>query len=313
MRVWNDLSVFEDDSLVLFASEVESRQYCSPKKQREPHSEVVIMPPKPSWCMLWPDAFYRSILRHGAHFRREAPKFLAIEHLYEGVVYFRQDDKMYLCEPGDTFLMHPGKNNEFIIGPDALCRKSSLMLSGPLLNDILIRNGLGSFDVLSGVDAERFESMLDAIKEMSNSRVRGVQERLSALSYEMLQALAHRESELPIPPELESLLRYMEENTAKDLTLKLLAHRCGCSAPQLIRIFNRHLGMTPYRMLIQIRMRLAIRLLAEQRFSVKEVAARTGYRCARNFTTEFKNTYDITPKEWQRRGFFHPMPISRER
>ena len=299
MRVWHDPSVFENAPVALFKSAGMEKHYASPEKQGESPPEAVIMPPRPSWAMLWPLAVYREIKRYGAHLRRSYPDFLAIEHLHEGVMYFREEGRMYLIEPGDTFLMHPRRNNEFLIPDDVFSRKTALFLSGPLLDDLLLRNGLGSVDVLSGVDAARFESMLNMFGELSNSRGRSAQNRISALSYEMLQDLAHREPEESIPPELEALLAHMEENASKQLTLRLLARRYGCSVAQLIRLFNRCLGQTPHHALMQMRMRLAMQLLAKRRFSVKVVAARAGYQHAKGFTAEFKRMYGITPKEWR--------------
>lgn len=101
--------------------------------------------------------------------------------------------------------------------------------------------------------------------------------------------------------ELRKLLDYMESHLEEKLSRELLARRCGCSVPALIRLFRTSLDSSPYRVLTRLRMQRAVRLLVERELSVKEIAARVGYDNALNFSTEFRKRYGVPPSAYRRR------------
>lgn len=79
-----------------------------------------------------------------------------------------------------------------------------------------------------------------------------------------------------------------------------LAEMCGCSRMHLIRCFKQMHGISPYRMLTEIRMREAVRLLLMERsLSVKEVAERVGYARPLNFSAEFRKRFGVSPRAYR--------------
>lgn len=297
MKIWNDSAVFDRFHPRLFHERGDMRYYSIENVRSQ---ELVVMPDPPQWAMLWGTVFYRSRAFAGTCQRREKSDFLAIEHVREGQLLFRQDGRMYLVEPGDVCLMLPGHCHEFIVDTGS-CVKSSLLMVGPLLGDMLERTGLAGSDVLSGVDGGKFEAILDLFRELSADVGWNAAERLGCLSFEVLQLLTHRRTVRAVPVELRKLLDYMESHLEEKLSRELLARRCGCSVPALIRLFRTSLDSSPYRVLTRLRMQRAVRLLVERELSVKEIAARVGYDNALNFSTEFRKRYGVPPSAYRRR------------
>ena len=79
-----------------------------------------------------------------------------------------------------------------------------------------------------------------------------------------------------------------------------MAGRCGCSCTHLVRLFRKYFDTTPRQYLLELRMRHAKRLLADEKLSVKEISARVGYDNALNFSTGFRKRFGISPSEYRK-------------
>ena len=81
---------------------------------------------------------------------------------------------------------------------------------------------------------------------------------------------------------------------------RVLARRCDVSERQLERIFERELASVPKPWLNEQRMVAARRLLASAE-SIKQVAFELGYKHPTHFCRDFKQCYEMTPREFQTR------------
>ena len=84
-------------------------------------------------------------------------------------------------------------------------------------------------------------------------------------------------------------------------TVTFLAAEVGLSPRQLQRAFRDRFGVSLFRMLLDIRLDRAWELLKAGDVSIKEVAWRTGYTHAANFTHAFRARFNIAPSALQRR------------
>lgn len=86
-------------------------------------------------------------------------------------------------------------------------------------------------------------------------------------------------------------------NTSYDatITVKRVAKMLNISPKYLSAVFHRLTGVTPRQKLIRIRLERAFRQLQTGKFSVKEVAAFTGWKNQFYFSNSFRRHYGITP------------------
>lgn len=89
----------------------------------------------------------------------------------------------------------------------------------------------------------------------------------------------------------------MRERSADRLRLEDLSASLGVSPFQLIALFKRTVGMTPYTYLIQVRLDEARRHLAAGR-SIAHAAAASGFYDQSALTRHFKRSYGITPLQF---------------
>jgi transcriptional regulator GlxA family with amidase domain len=99
---------------------------------------------------------------------------------------------------------------------------------------------------------------------------------------------------------LEPLLRWMEGNAHRRLTLDEIAARATMSTRTLNRRFRAQTGTTPLRWLQRTRIRRAQRLLETTSHSVERIAGEVGFGSPTSFRDLFKNLVGTSPRDYRR-------------
>lgn len=104
------------------------------------------------------------------------------------------------------------------------------------------------------------------------------------------------------PGDLDTVERardYLGARLSKQVRLAAVATECGMSSFQLIRVFHRVLGVTPYAYLVQLRVNRA-RDLLHQGVNVSEVAYSCGFSDQSHLTRVFKKAVGVPPGTYRR-------------
>ena len=96
-----------------------------------------------------------------------------------------------------------------------------------------------------------------------------------------------------------SVLNYINECYAEDLTLEMVAEHSGFSKFHFSRLFKKYTGTTFYDYLIYKRLQAAEQMLAEADLSITDVALRTGFSSISTFNRTFKRKKNCTPREYR--------------
>lgn len=120
---------------------------------------------------------------------------------------------------------------------------------------------------------------------------------MDALSDALLAYLRTEQLLQTIPNALYSALAYIPAHLELELPIELLSELCGYHPQYFIRLFRRHMDMTPHQYIIRFRMRFALHYL-QAGLSVTETAAKVGYPEARNFCRSFRSYYGIAPTQF---------------
>ncbi len=140
-----------------------------------------------------------------------------------------------------------------------------------------------------------------SIREMRSSSVsRGLLTGLFSLLSEAtaLPLIAWAECvvalpELPFP--LRQVVSHIFRTYDQPLRLSQLARRCGMSPYHFCRYFRRHLGVSPLRFVLQVRLEAARQLLAETRLPPSVVAPMVGFSNYRHFRSLFQKRFGTLP------------------
>jgi AraC family transcriptional regulator of adaptative response / DNA-3-methyladenine glycosylase II len=99
---------------------------------------------------------------------------------------------------------------------------------------------------------------------------------------------------------VERAIRLIEQGALDRGGVAELAERVGVGERHLGRLFRQHLDASPTEVATTLRVQRAKRLLDEARLSVKEIAARAGFRSARRMHDAFARLYGRPPSAFRR-------------
>ena len=114
-------------------------------------------------------------------------------------------------------------------------------------------------------------------------------------------AVAAPSAKPPLEPYfLKRADRYILEHLAAPAPLEDMARHCGVSWRTLEKAFAAFRGITPVAHVRNVRLDHARRALEAGEGSVREVAARFGFRSSTTFASEYRKRFGITPSEMKR-------------
>lgn len=126
------------------------------------------------------------------------------------------------------------------------------------------------------------------------------------LFLELLETLLTVNSNINIQPaynevsaDIQMICEYLENNYTKLIRLDTLSQMIHRNKYQLLRIFTKEKGITPYHYLETIRVNQAKSFL-EKEIKPIEVAALTGFSDQSHFTKSFKKRIGLTPKQYMK-------------
>jgi AraC-like DNA-binding protein len=93
---------------------------------------------------------------------------------------------------------------------------------------------------------------------------------------------------------LDRVVEYMRSMLQENLSLEMLAVIAGCTSFHLMRLFKKHLGMSPHSYLVQLRLERAKELLS-QGHPIADAALCAGFSDQSHLTRRFKQRYGLTP------------------
>ncbi|MFJ6673481.1 GlxA family transcriptional regulator [Actinosynnema sp. NPDC091369] len=144
---------------------------------------------------------------------------------------------------------------------------------------------------------------LHLIRRDHGSAVAADAARLSVMPLEreggQAQFVVHEQPPVPRGSVLEPVLRWVDENCARDLGLEDIAARAGMSTRTLNRRFREQTGTTPLRWLHLARVRRAQHLLEATDHPVDRIAAQVGFGSPTAFRDRFKRVVGTTPHAYR--------------
>jgi transcriptional regulator GlxA family with amidase domain len=145
---------------------------------------------------------------------------------------------------------------------------------------------------------------LHMIRRDYGSAVAANAARLSVMPLEreggQAQFVVHEHPPAPCGSALEPVLRWMQDNTTRDLTLDAIAAHAAMSTRTLMRRFREQTGTTPLQWLHRTRIRQAQHLLETTDHPVERIAAQVGFGSPTAFRDRFKRVTGVNPHTYRR-------------
>ena len=162
--------------------------------------------------------------------------------------------------------------------------------------------GTASLDMmLTLIGDDHDDNVVNAVCEQAlTDRVRGPQDR---------QRLPLRARLGVQNSKVLSIIEVMEANLSEPMTLVEIADHAGLSRRQIERLFRHHMGRSPARYYLEIRLDRARHLLIQSTLPVVEVAVACGFVSASHFSKCYRELYGRSPQQEraEKAGLLEPM------
>jgi transcriptional regulator GlxA family with amidase domain len=117
--------------------------------------------------------------------------------------------------------------------------------------------------------------------------------------YEHIRPAADPQRRAGGNPELQTIIRRMEDHIDAPLSRAELARNCGISTRQLERLVQRHLNDSPMKYYLKIRLQAARNLLFYTDRPIQEIAIASGFSSAQLFSRSFHALFRQSPREFR--------------
>jgi YesN/AraC family two-component response regulator len=102
------------------------------------------------------------------------------------------------------------------------------------------------------------------------------------------------------PVTLINVINYIDDNLSARLNLDILSEKAGLSKFHFCRIFKSHIGVSPMKFLMSMRIAKAKKLLKREDANISKVASSLGFNDLSSFTVQFKKITGTTPIKFRK-------------
>ena len=99
---------------------------------------------------------------------------------------------------------------------------------------------------------------------------------------------------------------FIQQNIYKEINITDLLKISTMSKSSFYRAFAEELGISPYQLIIDERLKISKKLLLEEKLSIKETAYASGFSSSNYFIRLFKKNEGLTPKQFMTSKLVHP-------
>lgn len=234
-------------------------------------------------------------------------------YLWQLTVYgrgiLRYENQEYVQEPGDAmFLRIPHDHCYWLPEDSAGWGFVYFCLYGREIMRIFQQLHKHTGCMLSYNDDSSFLHNVVDICQLASSGKINTQFDNSAIAYRFAMDLVkdripdHSGSE---KPEFISLVEdFCRNNLRKVLSVDDLADVSGYSRYHFSRLFTQYHGVSPALFLRNMRLQEAANLLQNQRLTIKEIAAESGFMDCSHFCRLFRESFGVTPETFRSSGMY---------
>jgi len=100
-----------------------------------------------------------------------------------------------------------------------------------------------------------------------------------------------------------SVIKHIQSHYAEPLSISELSSIVNLCEDSFIRLFKKEHGETPFTYIMNLRISESLKLLYENKYSVSEIATRTGFSSPSYFSKAFKEKLGVSPLQYKKTHF----------
>lgn len=250
------------------------------------------------------ESFDRFYYNKGSFTNREHFNSYLIGYTYAGEGFLKYEGREYHLAEGDGFYINCMDRHYYEAISD-VWDVAILHLGGPLMyynhKQYMQYKSASFHESVSGNTQGYFEYVLKLYSQPSPNRDWLVSTCLDNLLTHLIKLqTANVSQHSSLPENLRYLIKYMDSNFDRHLSLDFLSDFAGISKYYLSREFKKYTGFSPNDYLISLRINRAKILLKNTTLPAAKIAHEVGIHDLNNFTNLFKKKTKMTPIQYRK-------------
>ena len=230
--------------------------------------------------------------------RTESNRITVLEYVLEGEGEITVGSKRFRVKAGQMYLLRANEAHHYRASAQAPWKKLWINYTAAYISPYLDALGMQSFSVDCPKAKRYFE---DAFRAASESQpreelCRTVTDAVHGAIFEAHLALFHGGT----ISDSRRIREALDGALYTSITLDELSERLCISKSNIIRVFKKSYGVTPYEYLMEEKIKAAKLLLGDSRLSVAAIADRLAIRDAHYFSTLFSRRVGMSPSEYRK-------------
>ena len=110
---------------------------------------------------------------------------------------------------------------------------------------------------------------------------------------------------------VQDMLMFIEKSTDSDFSLDVLAKQYHYSKEHLIRVFQKAMGISPYKYWVLLKLNRSCYELEKNEHSIAEIARACGYKHVGSYSVEFKKRFHMSPQDYRDMFQFQKIKVKK--
>jgi AraC-like DNA-binding protein len=223
-----------------------------------------------------------------------------------------------VIKAGAAFMLFPKIWHRYRPDESTGWDESWLELTGPTVDRLLReRSFVPTRPQLPPEKAVGLERALDAVHARVRSSRFGLDPELAARGFAVLAAWksaanASRQ-QTRIHRAVELAERHLSDHVSEPVNIAALSRHLGVAYSHFRHVFHLHTGYAPWRYMTHLRLTQGKRMLLSSNATLDEIAAHLGFSSCFHFSSAFKRTFGLSPKDWRKSIVRESKPNNRSR
>jgi len=231
---------------------------------------------------------------------RPASGIACIEYIEEGLGTVNIDGKVFIPAAGDSYFLMTGRDQYYYSSEDEPWKKIFVNLSGSLLDSLVEGYGIKDTAYFKGLDIS--EEIREIIALATDGDVDHTDEYVIILNRIFIKMRRHIKEETEVYDIAAVMKDYINTQLTAKFSLDALCAMVDKSQSQVIKLFKRAYGVTPYAYILQKRIDFSKKLLTDTNLTVKQIAERLCFSDEYYFSNIFKKKTGASPSSFRLGG-----------
>ena len=211
----------------------------------------------------------------------------------EGMLYYK--GVKYNVGPGDCFVIDCDEYHEYAT------------IKSPWVYNYIHFNGASSKQYVEAVHLMKgiiinveksytFHRLFDKLNKIVEEKGVFGEVEISSLLIQLLSELMQSEA----PAWIQPVMDFINNNYKSKITIDQLAELAHINRYHFIKKFKKEIGFSPYQYIINYRIDEAKHYLTHMDYTIGEIAEKTGFESASNFSQQFSKIYHMSPQSFRK-------------